>query len=596
MDRTTLDATQWTAILAALEQVIDLDPADQKRQLEALLEGDRRLVERALTVLAEGARSGSLDLDLPAGPPMTNVGPYELNELLGRGGMGSVYRASLVGSPAHAPVAVKLIHPGLVTDEVLARVEREQKLQANLAHPGIASLLDGGLTDAGLPYLVLEYVPGERIDRWCESRKLDVPERVELFVRVARAVAYAHDKHVIHRDLKPSNILVTSEGAPKLLDFGIAKFIAATPGDESGETLTVDGLQRMTPAYASPEQLRGGSVTRASDVYSLGVLLFELLSGQRPHDLSGCSVAEIERIVCEEAPPRPSRVAPKERQRALRGDLDLVVSTCLRKEPQRRYADVHGLVDDLVRYTTGHPVLTRPDGAVYRASRFVSHHRWAVGAATTVITALSAALIFSLTQYQKASLAESKAVDQGRLAESRLANLQLFRRAVLDDVAPAIEELPGGLRAHRLLLSYNLECIDRQAADTKADGNQIIEIIYSCLQLGDLQGHPHGVTLGDRGAAQETFEKARALAEGLAASHRDESVPLELLGECELRIGDAGGQRRAIRSRTGTLRRGRAGRQGGACSAEGVPWRSAPLLDHRFIAANWLRRFGCGRL
>ncbi len=558
--KSRLQPEQWMAVLDAVEAVIDVEPAERAARLGSLLDDDPVLVQSALDMLAlegEAYAEGARALDRPfdalssASAPFAargsvhrdEVGPYRLHEEIGRGGMGQVFLASRSDGSIDRRVALKLVHPGLGTKEVIARFERERQVQASLLHPGIAVLLDGGATADGLPYLVMEFVDGQRLDRWCDGELLSLGDRLALFIKVAGAVAYAHQSHVIHRDLKPSNILVTAEGQPKLLDFGIAKVLDG--GVNAEETLTVEGMQRMTPAYASPEQLRGEEVTVATDIYSLGTLLFELLTGHTPHMLDGCSVAEIERSVCEESPRRPSRAVFDERavrsedsgsgtrtadaaelgrrrqstpsalRRRIEGDLERIVMKCLRKEPERRYASVDGLIADLERYRDGRPILARPESWTYRASTFVRRHWVGVAAAATVIAALSAALTFSLIQNSRADESERVAIEKERLAEERLRSLMDFRWDMLNKVAPKINEMPGAMEARENILVAVMACLERETATLDGDGPRTEELIDTYLRLARLQGHPRAMNRGRVDAAEQTLRNAGELSNQL---------------------------------------------------------------------------------
>jgi serine/threonine-protein kinase len=272
-----------------------------------------------------------------SGPVPERIGPFRIVREIGRGGMGRVFLGERADGQFEQRVAIKLIQHG--APGVLRRFVEERRILARLEHPNIARLVDGGITESGLPYFAMELVEGEPIDRYCESRALTLEQKLPLFAAVCDAVAYAHHHLVIHRDLKPSNILVTTDGKVKLLDFGIAKLLGAPRPDED---VTETRFSAMTPEFAAPEQIRGEPVSTATDVYSLGVLLHLLLTGERLYDVRGKSPAEIERIVCEEAPPKASSRARPELRRALRGDLDLIVMTALQKEPERRYLRARG--------------------------------------------------------------------------------------------------------------------------------------------------------------------------------------------------------------------------------------------------------------
>lgn len=331
------------------------------------------------------------------------IGAYKIVKEIGRGGMGAVYLASRADELFTKHVAIKLIKRGMDTDDVLRHFRTERQILGNFDHPNIARLLDGGSTDTGLPYFVMEYVEGKPIDQYCDERCLSITERLELFLQVCAAVSYAHRNLVVHRDLKPSNILITNDGIPKLLDFGIAKILQS----ESAEKSTATGILLMTPEYASPEQAKGVPVTTLSDVYSLGVILYELLTGHDPYPLKNRSAIEIARTISETQPLAPStiidndvsktREGTRERlRRRLHGDLDNIVLMALRKEPERRYQSVTELADDLKRHINKIPVIARKNSFQYRASKFIGRHKASVAA--TLIFALLL-ISFAITMY-----------------------------------------------------------------------------------------------------------------------------------------------------------------------------------------------------
>jgi serine/threonine protein kinase len=305
-----------------------------------------------------------------------HFGSYEIIREIGRGGLGAVYLAVRSDGEYRKEVALKLIRRGLDTDDILRRFRNERQILAQLDHPNIARLIDGGTTDDGLPFFVMEYVKGEPISTFCESHQLDTNQRLELFRKVCGAVTYAHQNLVIHRDLKPSNILVTDDGDPKLLDFGIAKLLTA---ESETFTQTAPALRAMTPEYASPEQVRGERITTASDVYSLGVLLYELLTGEKPYRLKTRTTEEISRAITDQEPERPS-TAIRSNQRSLQGDLDNIVLMAMRKEPHRRYASAAALADDIRRHQEGLPIAARPNTFSYRTGKFIRRHRASVAA------------------------------------------------------------------------------------------------------------------------------------------------------------------------------------------------------------------------
>jgi eukaryotic-like serine/threonine-protein kinase len=314
------------------------------------------------------------------------VGPWRIERLVGSGGMGSVYLAARADGAYEGFAAIKIVKRGMDTDEIVQRFRDERRTLANLKHPNIAGLMDAGSLPDGRPYLVMEYVAGLPMNDYCRENNLGVRERLALFTAVCRAVQFAHQNLVVHRDIKPGNIIITPEGAPKLLDFGIAKVLAA--GGTSAPVTIMDE-RRLTPEYASPEQVEGRPMTTASDVYSLGVVLYELLTGKQPYRFQTRTAAEIQKIVASASPPPPSAAASGKHARELRGDLDNIVLMAMRKEPQRRYASAERLASDIDAYLRGFPVTARRDTVAYRTAKFVSRHRWAVSAAAAALLALA---------------------------------------------------------------------------------------------------------------------------------------------------------------------------------------------------------------
>ena len=336
----------------------------------------------------------------PAAP--AHVGAYRIVSEIGRGGMGTVYLADRAGADFEHRVAIKLIGTSDEGDPLHQRFLAERRILAGLVHPNIARLLDGGVTGDGRPYLVMELVDGLPITEYCADRNLDVPARLRLFADVCAAIQYAHQSLVIHRDLKPSNILVSGDGQVHLLDFGIAKLI--DPARTVTETRVESRM--MTPAYASPEQVKGEALGTTSDIYSLGVLLYELLSGSAPYEFPATSPLQVATIVCEQDPPPPSaRVAATDRRLAqlLGGDLDSIVLMAMRKEPARRYASADMLRQDVERHLAGLPVLAHRGNRRYRLQQFLRRHRVEAAAAAIVIVALVAGLSVAVTQGQRAA-------------------------------------------------------------------------------------------------------------------------------------------------------------------------------------------------
>jgi len=406
-----------------LDAALDLPPAERSAWLDTLDPAHDALKPRLRALLARAADVESRDFlgSLPAmdvedsgshesgaAPDAagTRVGPYRLERPLGAGGMGTVWLASRADGMFDRQVALKLPHRGMFGADLAERMSRERSILAGLEHPHIARLYDAGLADDGQPYLALEYVEGQPIDAWCREHDSDLRTRLKLLVQVADAVAAAHSRLVVHRDLKPANILVTREGYVRLLDFGIAKLLDA-PVERSG--LTQLSVHALTPDYASPEQILGEPVTTGSDVYSLGVVLFELLTGERPYRLQRDTRGALEDAILQSEPRRPSEV-PGPFARALRGDLDTIVLKALRKKTAERYATVNAFADDLRNHLAGRPVLARPDSAWYRTSRFVRRNRLAVGAAAAVTVALIVAAVGTTIGLIRARAAEQRAL------------------------------------------------------------------------------------------------------------------------------------------------------------------------------------------
>jgi eukaryotic-like serine/threonine-protein kinase len=395
-----------------LAELLDAAPAEREALIAQRCAGRDELIDdvRSLLAAADGADAYFERVSRDAGAPLGRrgggddaavgrmFGPYRLDRLIGVGGMGAVYRAERADDLYRMRVAVKLLPPGFATEGMRRRFTAERRILARLQHPGIAALLDGGVSEDGVPFFVMEYVDGLPIDCFCDERGLATDARLRLFQQVCSAVEYAHRNLVVHRDLKPSNILVTADGEVKLLDFGVAVLLE-NDADAGDNPLTELHGRPFTPAYASPEQIRGEALTTAADVYSLGVLLYQLLAGRRPYEVTGLPPLRVEQVVCEELPPAPSEAvttlepvtARADRvglSRRLRGDLDTIVMTALQKDPARRYASVLTLAEDIERHLTARPVLARPDSFGYRASRFVARNRYFVGAGALVAVLL----------------------------------------------------------------------------------------------------------------------------------------------------------------------------------------------------------------
>ena len=439
---------------AVFDGACELPEAERAAYLDGACGDDAALRAEVDSLLAHlpgaGAALGRI-VEANAGVAASErrIGAYRVIGELGRGGMGAVYLAERDDEAYATRVAIKLLHHGFETAAAVARFRDERQILATLAHPGIVRLLDGGSVDA-VPYLVMEHVEGAPIHDWADARKLAVTARVALLRRVLDAVAYAHQKLVVHRDIKPGNILVTADGTPKLLDFGIAKLL--DPAARTGrEAHTRTGMHLLTPEYASPEQIRGEAVSVASDIYSLGVVLYELLTGRTPLRFAG-GLAGL-RALLDAEPPRASTVAPAERRRAIAGDLDTILARALSKDPARRYASAEQLSEDLGRHLAGLPVLARPATWLYRAGKFVRRHRSVL--ALLAVLVVSAALFAGYTL--RARAAAVREAELARTLGEDVKEMQLFMRYAYSLPLHDVERERSLVRARLVTLAGTLD-------------------------------------------------------------------------------------------------------------------------------------------
>ena len=638
---TPVSPERWREIQRVFHAAADCPPAERAAALDALCGGDAALrgeVERLLVedddaaaddgLLAGGggaAALGALAEELlgadPAAMAGRRLGPYTVRRLIGRGGMGAVYLAER--ADVGLTVALKVVAGGgLAAPEQVGRFLLERRVLARLEHPNIARLLDAGVAEDGTPWLAMEYVRGEPVDRYCDARRLPVTERLALMERVCAAVAYAHRHLVVHRDLKPANVLVGEDGAPKLLDFGIAKLLQGGEDDDenAGGGHTAPGARLLTPGYAAPEQLAGAPVTVAADVYALGVVLYELLTGRRPHAGTGRRAADVERAMLHTDPLRPSvavtrpgerrgadghvetvaperaaearATAPAQLGRDLAGDLDAIVMRALAREPARRYASVEALLDDLRQHRLGRPVRAQPDTGAYRARKFIRRNRPAVVGAASFVVLL-------------AGFAGAMVVEQARTARERdraEAALALARReagtsaAVTTFLAGLFTaanpyEAGGDTVTVREVLERGAARVDqlRDQPDVQARMLDVIGRVYQGLgqddralvlhrrALGswraryappnaDMAATLHEIgkaltNLGPVDSAAAAFESALAMRRQLSAAtgegHEDVAKSLVGLGSVLLNRGDYAGAERRYREALAVYRSAR---------------------------------------
>jgi tetratricopeptide (TPR) repeat protein len=548
---------RWARLEALFHAALPLGDAERETLLARECDDPGLRAEVARLLAAHRSDAGFIDVpamkvsgiweaDEPAGLEGRRVGAYRIIREIARGGMGAVFLAERADGQYEQQVAVKVIKRGMDTDHVLARFRAERQILASLVHPNIARLLDGGTTEDGRPYFAMEYIEGHRIDVWCASHGLDPRRRLELFLQVCDAVSYAHQHLVIHRDIKPLNILVTEAGMPKLLDFGIAKVVSP---DDDDVTSTVTGLRLLTPDYASPEQVEGRHATTASDVYSLGVVLYELLTGESPYGLGSRSVPEIVTAVCTTEPQRPSAVAhdPAAR-RALRGDLDTIVLTALQKAPERRYRSAEALAADIRRFVRGHPVLARPDSFRYRAGKFVRRNRGAVVSAALVVLALAAGIAATVWQAAEAREQARAAHAAQARAERRFNDVRRLANAVLFDYHDAISDLPGATAVRERLVRDALSYLDTLAVDAVGDVSLQRELAAAYMRVGRVQGELAAASMGNTEAALASYRKGVAILEHAlltdpadAATRRALAESATDLGALVWRTGDLAG-------------------------------------------------------
>ncbi|MEO0559585.1 MAG: serine/threonine-protein kinase [Bacteroidota bacterium] len=494
------DLSRWTELRRLLDAGRDIPASERdawlttacpdpalRADLAALLAAEDELAESDFLSDPAAERSAPFLAEAPDAYAGRRIGPWRLSDRLGEGGMGVVYRAERDDGLYHQTVALKLVGRGIAPDALVRRFEQERSVLARLSHPHIARLIDGGLSEDGQPYFAMELVDGEPFTHYVRQRDLRLRERLALFASVCDAVAHAHRHLVVHRDLKPSNILVTEDDAGratvKLLDFGIAKLL---DGEEASDLTRTGTL--MTPEYAAPEQIRPdeAGITTAADVYALGVVLYELLTDQRPYEIGrNDPPSAVERTVCDTAVVAPSSVAPGPRRRRLRGDLDTIVETAMRKEPTARYASASALADDLRRHLEGLPIAARPATVGYRMGSFVRRHPVGVGATALVVATLLLGLVGTTWQARMAAQERDRARTEAETSD-RIAG---FLETLFDLSNPlSTEAIRGDTLTARTILARGTERVERELADEPEIQGTLLErlgLVYTNLSLFD---------------------------------------------------------------------------------------------------------------
>jgi eukaryotic-like serine/threonine-protein kinase len=545
----------WQRVQQVFLEVVDLRPPDRVLALEHICAGDSDLRTEVQSLLDADDGSGlSIELavqdeaaSLLDEPALIGqrIGMYLIVSELGRGGMGTVYLALRDDAEFEHRVALKIVKRGMDTADVLARFRYERQILAGLEHPYIARLFDGGSTVDGVPFFVMEYIEGKPVHHFCRDNNLNYRQRCELFLLILDAVAYAHRSLVVHRDLKPANVLINVAGVPKLLDFGVASLLGPRP---DGDSTRLDAMRPYTPGYASPEQVQGLPLTTATDIYSLGAILYELLVGKQAHTIMSHTPAEIIRVVCEEETSRPSKEA-----RDLPPELDDIVLMAMRKEPERRYGSAVEFADDLRRFLEGRPVAARQDSFVYRVRKFLWRNRLESGLVAAMSLSLIAGLFISIAQtrraeraqraaeYQRivaqresaaagtAQLAESQqravaeserqlashqrdlAEQQRAVAELRAKDIVEFAGKALFDVHDAIAELPGSIDARRTLVKTALEYLENVEKQQGMDNQMREALAAGYYKVAMIQGDPFGASLQDFDASEASLRQGEKI-------------------------------------------------------------------------------------
>jgi tetratricopeptide (TPR) repeat protein len=542
-----MNSERWAQIKEIFQAAIDLPQSERLEYVRAACAGDdelRREVESLLKseattdaflgVAAEYVPGALSDDERPDANIGRRIGPYQIVREIGAGGMGAVYLAERVDE-FRRKAALKLLGPAMDSRMVVARFRHERQILAGLEHPNIARLLDGGATDDGRPYFVMEYVEGVPVDIYCNRHELSVTERLRLFRQVCAAVQYAHQNLVVHRDIKPGNILVDNDGIPKLLDFGIAKLIGPQEVPLETAARTQAGMRLMTPEYASPEQVRGLPITTATDVYSLGVVLYQMLAGRLPYEFPTHSLFDVERVVCESEPPPPSSVEggarSKNQSKRLSGDVDIIVLKALEKDPKRRYGSVEQFSDDIRRHLESQPIAARRPTLMYRTGKFVRRNRTAVIAAALVLVMLTGGLIATGWEAHVARQERAR-------AERRFNDVRHLAESFLFEFDAKIENLPGSTPARNLLVKQALTLLGSLTQEARGDVSLERELAEAYERVGQVQGNPFSKNLGDTAGAISSYQQSLRLAQDMVQRDPKDVEARSLLARAHRALGD----------------------------------------------------------
>jgi non-specific serine/threonine protein kinase/serine/threonine-protein kinase len=547
------DPSKWARIKYLFHAALERSVSEREAFLDEICEQDDELRESVKSLLASHEDSGDflttsvVDQSRPetaSSDPLEGkqVGSYRVLSRIGHGGMGVVYLGARADESFQKRVAIKVVRPGVDAEEIQNRFRLERRTLALLDHPNIARLIDGGSTADGLLYFVMDHVVGEPIDQYCRAHNLSLEQRLGLFRELAAAVHYAHQNLVVHRDLKPENVLVTADGTPKLLDFGIAKVLG--PDATEGPLVTKPVGRIMTVRYASPEQIRGEPITTASDIYSLGVLLYELLTDRWPYRLDSLSEFEMERAICEADPEKPSdainrpigsahSAEPKRgiMRQQLAGDLDAIVLMALRKEPARRYGSAEQFSEDIRRYLSGVPVIARKDTFRYRARLFARRHKAGVAAAAIVLLTLLAGITATSMQARVAR-------EERTRAELRFTEVRQLANALLFEFDDAIATLPGSTSVRQRLVKRALQHLDGLAVEAADDRSLRRELATAYSRIGVIQWNRYYSNIGDIAGALESQRRALAMRRALVDGGLNDPDTRRELADSFIQLGD----------------------------------------------------------